>query len=189
MRILVVSDIHGSLRAGELIRMLEEDNNFDKIFILGDFLYNGPRNKVPEDYNPNALIDIFNAYKDKIVAVRGNCDADVDLMVLNFSIPKTKIIKIKDHSIYLTHGDDESIFNEPINPGEILIKGHTHVPLMHRSSTGGIILNPGSMTFPKGKLNKSYMILDDFDIKLVEFDYVNNHVQIKNTYSFKNENF
>ena len=123
--ILVCSDIHGSKRAGDLIKALDANYNFEKIIILGDFLYNGPRNKVPSDYDPNYLINVFNSLKSKIVAVRGNCDADVDLMVLKFHIPKFReeIIKINgiDCKFFLTHGDIEDLYNfEPKN-NEIII--------------------------------------------------------------------
>lgn len=188
-KILIVSDIHGSKRAGDLIKSLDDKYNFLKIVILGDFLYNGPRNKVPTDYNPNYLIDVFNSLKDKIVAVRGNCDADVDLMVLNFDIPKSHEFILKESKFYLTHGDVESIYNfEPKN-NELILKGHTHLPVLFKNEFGGVLLNPGSMTFPKGDLDKSFIILDDQDIVLYEFMYdSSDNIDILRTFSLnKNE--
>lgn len=184
MKILVCSDIHGSRRAGEYIVNLDKENNFDKIIVLGDFLYNGPRNKVPVDYDPNSLISIYNSMKEKIVAVRGNCDADVDLMVLDFNIPKLRILKLDQYNLFLTHGDDTSIFSESPKDKEVYLKGHTHLPLMYKNEDGGIVLNPGSMTFPKGSLKKSFIIMDDEDIKLYEFDYNNDVIEVLNTFSF-----
>lgn len=184
MKILVCSDIHGSRRAGEYIVNLDKENNFDKIIVLGDFLYNGPRNKVPVDYDPNSLISIYNSMKEKIVAVRGNCDADVDLMVLDFNIPKLRILKLDQYNLFLTHGDDTSIFSESPKDKEVYLKGHTHLPLMYKNEDGGIVLNPGSMTFPKGSLKKSFIIMDDEDIKLYEFDYNIDVIEVLNTFSF-----
>ena len=181
MKIMICSDVHGSKRAGDLISKLDRENNFDKIIILGDFLYNGPRNKVPVDYDPNYLIGVFNSLKEKIIAVRGNCDADVDLMVLNFEIPKQKEVNFENKNWCLTHGDVETIFNNQPNNSEIYLKGHTHLPLLYKNEYGGIVINPGSMTFPKGKLDKSFVIYDE-DFTLYEFDYVNNDVQILNKF-------
>lgn len=189
MKFLVCSDIHGSRRAGEYMVKLNREKNFDKIIVLGDFLYNGPRNKVPNDYDPNSLINIYNSLKEKIIAVRGNCDADVDLMVLDFKIPKMRILKVEDYTFYLTHGDDENIFNEEPNKNEIYLKGHTHLPLLFKNDNGGIVLNPGSMTFPKGKLNKSFIIIDDNDIKMYEFDYNSDDIEILRTFSLKENEY
>jgi putative phosphoesterase len=198
--ILVCSDIHGSKRAGDLIKTLDSNYNFEKIIILGDFLYNGPRNKVPSDYDPNYLIDVFNSLKNKIVAVRGNCDADVDLMVLKFEIPKFReeIIKINgiDYKFFLTHGDIEDLYIfEPKN-NEIIIKGHTHIKVFKRNENGGITLNPGSMTFPKNHpskkdnpLNKSFIIIDE-NVRLYEFEYdENDNAKILNTHSLNDGQF
>lgn len=191
MKILVCSDLHGSKNAADLILNLNKNENFDKIFLLGDILYNGPRNPVSDDYNPNSVFKSLNTLKDKIVSVRGNCDADVDLMVLDFSLPIMKIIKVKNKTYFLTHGHEDIFSNEP-KENEIYIKGHTHLPLMYQSNSNGIILNPGSMTFPKGKLDKSFIIIDDEDIKLYEFKYndsKSNNIEILNVYSYNNKNF
>lgn len=187
--ILVCSDIHGSRRAGELIKELDAKYNFDKIVILGDFLYNGPRNKVPTDYDPNHLISVYNSMKNKIIAVRGNCDADVDLMVLDFEIPKESVIKLDGTTMYLTHGDIESIHSFVPKKGEMILKGHTHLPELYSNDLGGIIVNPGSMTFPKGALDKSFIIIDD-DIILYEFDYDSfDKYSILRTFSFNKNEF
>ena len=189
-KILIVSDIHGSKRAGDLIKKLDIQYNFKKIVILGDFLYNGPRNKVPTDYNPNYLIEVFNSLKDKIVAVRGNCDADVDLMVLNFDIPKQKELILEGTKFYLTHGDIESIYNFEPKTNELLLKGHTHLPVLFKNEFGGILLNPGSMTFPKGELDKSFMILDENDVILYEFNYdSSDNIEILRTFSLNKEEY
>lgn len=188
--ILVCSDVHGSRRAGEAIIDLNKKYNFEKIVILGDFLYNGPRNKVPTDYDPNHLISVFNSLKDKIIAVRGNCDADVDLMVLDFEISKERIMKFKDYTMYLTHGDVETIYSFSPKKSEIILKGHTHLPELLINDEGGILLNPGSMTFPKGQLDKSFIIIDENDIILYEFNYdSSDKYEILRTFSFNKKEF
>lgn len=191
MKILVCSDIHGSERAAKLIENLDNEHLFDKIFLLGDVLYNGPRNEVPIDYSPKVVFETLNKLENKIVGVRGNCDADVDLMVLNFPLPKIRIIKINEKHFFLTHGDDTELFKNEPKEDEIYIKGHTHIPLLYKNKLNGIILNPGSMTFPKGVLNKSFMIIDD-DIKLYEYEYSNdnaNSIDIINIYSYNKGQF
>lgn len=173
MKILICSDIHGSKRACLYIKKLMEENNFDYLFLLGDNLYNGPRNYVEEDYDPKFCFETLNLFSDKIVACKGNCESDVDLMVLQFKLPKFNAIKLSDKTFYLIHGDDDTYDIKELKKNEILLKGHTHIPLMQKLGKG-IYLNPGSMTFPKGSLDKSYMIFTDDDIKLIEFEYDNN---------------
>ena len=104
MRYLVCSDIHGSIDSVERIIDLFKKYSCDKIICLGDILYHGPRNDLPLNYNPKACIKILNEYKDYIIAIKGNCDAEVDQMVLNFKILEDSYLSIGDNLYYLCHG-------------------------------------------------------------------------------------
>mgnify|MGYP000935701274 CR=1 FL=1 len=186
LKYLICSDIHGSLRAGKILIDLDQKNNFDRIFCLGDFLYNGARNDVPVDYNPKELAKIINSLASKIIACKGNCESNVDLVVLNFSLPIFNSYRDGNCKFYLTHGDDEDLFYKPKND-EIFMYGHTHVPVLMKNSFNGIVLNPGSMTFPKGKIDKSFITIIDGRIELFEFDYDKDNYKIINSYKLENQ--
>lgn len=171
MKFLVASDLHGSTRAAELILELDQKFNFDNIFLLGDLNYNGARNPVPDDYFPKIVTEKLNSLKSKIYACKGNCESQVDLMVYDFPMPIYNIVTGKNMVFYLTHGDDEELIYKEPKINEFSIYGHTHVPVMELAPSGGYILNPGSMTFPKGKIGKSFIIIDENEPTLYEFDY------------------
>lgn len=188
MKILITSDIHGSFRAISHIKALDELNNYDKIIIAGDILYNGARNSVPSDYAPYKMVEILNSSSDKIYACLGNCDSKVDQMVLSFSLPLMNGFKIDNRKFFIAHGDESIILDFKPKKDDIKVFGHTHVPVFQMNDLGGISLNPGSMTFPKGKYNKSYIEIIDDDIYFVEFDYdVNDKVNIINKISLNND--
>lgn len=191
MKLLICSDLHGSKNAAILIKSLMNKIDPDKLLLLGDFLYNGPRNPVPNDYNPKDVYEILNEFSSKIIACKGNCDSDVDLMVLNFKIPRFNGFKYNNKSFYLTHGDiKDYCLNNDVLKDEFLLMGHTHIPLVIKAKSGGIILNPGSMTFPKGSIDKSFMVLENSLLQLYEFDYDKNNIAIyKNIYDFNLDNF
>ncbi len=171
MKIFVASDIHGSETFGK--KMLErfEAEGTERMLLLGDLLYHGPRNDLPEGYAPKAMIDMLNAYKDRIYCVRGNCDAEVDQMVLTFPVMADYcIIPVGKRVIYATHGH---IYNEnhlpPMMEGDVLLHGHTHLLTAQKKDTY-YLLNPGSVSIPKGGNPHSYAILEDtvFTIKDLE---------------------
>lgn len=161
MTIAFLSDIHGV--PGVLAEALARDSvkNADKIVLLGDLLYHGPRNGVPSFYDPVKVADLLNAEKTRIVAVRGNCDTEVDQMMLQFPImaPYTQIVA-DGKTFFLTHGH---IWNEtnlpPLGTGDILCHGHTHIPVL-RELGPVTIFNPGSLALPKGGSARSYGIWD-----------------------------
>ena len=125
MKYLIISDIHGSSKYLKLV--LDKVKNFDNLIILGDILYHGPRNNLPDEYNPKEVIKILNSISDKIIAVRGNCDAKVDLMVLDFEIEDHLFIKLNDKKFFLTHGD---IYNKGNLPNKFsLHKDHSSLLL------------------------------------------------------------
>ncbi|SFL52099.1 hypothetical protein SAMN05216390_13910 [Lachnospiraceae bacterium KH1T2] len=162
MRYMVASDIHGSALACELIAKNLKKEKADRLILLGDILYHGPRNDLPERYDPKACIKILNKLKDRVLCVRGNCDSEVDQMVLEFPIlADYAIIDIGDRLIYATHGhilNKENI--PPLKKGDILLHGHTHVPASEFFGDGLLYMNPGSVAIPKDNSPQSYMIID-----------------------------
>ena len=171
MKILFLSDIHGSLHYLEKGIDIYEKENAQYIVILGDALYHGPRNPLPKEYNPKEVASLLNKYKDKIVAVRGNCDSEVDQMMLEYPIMADyAVLLYNGKRIYVTHGHIYNKDNLPnICEGDILVYGHTHVPLAEKSN-GIYVLNPGSITLPKENNPNSYGILENnlFEVKDLE---------------------
>ena len=159
MKVLVISDIHGSVNDLNTILKKEE---FDKLFILGDLYYHGPRNPLPEGYNSMKTSEILNSLKDKIVCVRGNCDAEVDQMISEFEILDRADIEIDGVKYTLTHGHRYNETNLPENCGDVLLLGHTHVKV-EKVVNGIKILNPGSISIPKDG-SKSYIVIDNVKI-------------------------
>lgn len=165
MKVLIASDIHGSSFYCEELQRVIESEKPSLICLLGDFLYCGPRNLVREDYNPKAVVEILNRYADKIIAVRGNCDADIDVEVLKFPLPKHNEVVVNNRRLVLTHGDDMDLDKLNLQKGDILLYGHFHKPQLAWSQ-GVLVLNPGSLTFPKDDHPHTYMILDEKEVQL-----------------------
>ena len=162
MKFLIASDIHGSAYYCDLLLKAIETEKADRVLILGDILYHGPRNDLPKDYAPKKVIEMLNPLKDKLMSVRGNCDTEVDQMVLDFPIlADYSVIPLGDRLIYATHGHN---FNEnnlpPMSQGDILLNGHTHVSKCVEHSDF-IYMNPGSVSIPKEDTPHSFMTLED----------------------------
>ena len=162
MRLMFASDIHGSAEDALKIKEIFLNSGADKLVLCGDLLYHGPRNDLPEGYNPKKVIEILNSLSDDIIAVRGNCEAEVDQMVLEFPVLADYcILYEKDHMIFATHGH---IHNEknvpPLKKGDILLHGHTHVPGVWEHENY-VYLNPGSVSIPKEGSAHSYLMLED----------------------------
>ena len=171
MKLMFASDIHGS--AYYCRKMLEafQEEKAERLVLLGDILYHGPRNDLPKEYAPKEVIALLNPMKDKIYAVRGNCEAEVDQMVLNFPVMADYCVILADgKAIYATHGH---IYNEnnlpPLKNGDILIHGHTHV-LKAEKREDYTLLNPGSVSIPKEGNPPSYAILEDGLFTIKGFD-------------------
>ena len=163
MKYLIASNIHGSAYWTERLVAAIESEQPDRIVLLGDLLYHGPRNDLPRDYAPKRVIPLLNALADRIIAVRGNCDAEVDQMVLTFPIlADYSVFPAADRLVYATHGH---VFNTshlpPLCPGDILLHGHTHIPAWEPFGEGNLYLNPGSVSIPKNGSARSYMTLED----------------------------
>lgn len=145
MKYLIITDIHGS--PINLKKVLEKES-FDKLLLLGDILPHGPRNDLPIGYNPKEVIDILNPLKNKIICVRGNCDAEVDDMVLEFPILNLACIEYRGKSIYLTHGHKVNSTNSLNVENGIVLYGHTHISKVDYLDSN-IYINIGSITIPK----------------------------------------
>ena len=171
MKYLFASDIHGS--AYFCRKMLEayKKEGAERLVILGDLLYHGPRNDLPEEYAPKGVISMLNEMKREIYAVRGNCEAEIDQMVLEFPVLADYcILNIDGKTLYATHGH---IYNQdnlpPIQEGDILVHGHTHV-LRAEQMDGYILLNPGSVSIPKEGNPPTYAVLEDSVFTIKDFE-------------------
>lgn len=162
MKWMIASDLHGS--AYYCRKMLEalEREGADRLFLLGDLLYHGPRNDLPREYAPKEVIPLLNEKKEKLLCVRGNCDAEVDQMVLEFPVlADYAVLPVVQRLIYATHGHIYHVKNlPPLAPGDVLLHGHTHVPAWTEFGQGNLYLNPGSVSIPKEDSPHSYMTLE-----------------------------
>lgn len=162
MKWLIASDVHGS--ACWCRRLLEKyaEEKADRLILLGDVLYHGPRNDLPDEYAPKKVIEMLNGMSDSILCVRGNCDTEVDQMVLNFPVlADYALLDLGERAVYLTHGH---IYNEnnlpPLREGDILLHGHTHVSKCVDHGNY-VYMNPGSVSIPKENTPHGYMTLEN----------------------------
>lgn len=162
MKLMIASDIHGSAYYCRQLLEAFWRERADRLLLLGDILYHGPRNDLPRDYAPKEVIAMLNEMKDKIFCVRGNCDTEVDQMVLAFPILADYcILPFSDRLIYATHGHNHNLQAlPPLQPGDILLHGHTHIPAWEAFGDGNLYLNPGSVSIPKSGSAHSYMVLE-----------------------------
>lgn len=170
MKYMFASDIHGS--AYYCRKLLEEyrKSGAERLILLGDLLYHGPRNDLPKEYAPKEVIAMLNELKDEIYTVRGNCEAEVDQMVLEFPVlADYAVLVLNGLTFFATHGHH---FNQdqmpPMKKGDILVHGHTH--LLKAEAFGDYyILNPGSTSIPKGGNPATYAILEHTTFKILDF--------------------
>ena len=170
MKLLIASDIHGSAYwCGRLMEEIRREDP-DRILLLGDLLYHGPRNDLPRDYAPKKVIPMLSAVKEKILAVRGNCDAEVDQMVLPFPcMADYAQLLVDGKTFYLTHGHHAAPNSLPPLPGgSIFLSGHTHVKL-DKETAGIRCLNPGSVSIPKDG-SHSFLLYEngEFSFRILE---------------------
>lgn len=170
MKVMFISDIHGSSTWLQKAIDIYKNGNFDKLVILGDLLYHGPRNPFPEGYDCQKVAKILNSYKDEIIAVRGNCDAEVDQMVLDFDIMQLhRQITIDGHHFFITHGHHYHEDAMPdISKGTVLVYGHYHKPIAKKRD-GIYIVNPSSISLPKEGVN-SYGIYENDTFTIKDFN-------------------
>ncbi|MBO4385854.1 MAG: phosphodiesterase [Treponema sp.] len=162
MKLMIASDIHGSAFFCRKMAERFGEEGADRLLLLGDLLYHGPRNDLPKEYEPKKVIEILNGLGEKIFCVQGNCDSQVDQMVLNFPIcAEYAVLELGGRLVYATHGH---VFNAltppPLCKGDILLCGHTHVPAKDLGEKFSY-LNPGSVSIPKENSAHSYMLYED----------------------------
>lgn len=162
MKIMIASDIHGSLYYARLLCDAYKKSGASRLVLLGDILYHGPRNDLPRDYEPKKVIELMNGMADEILCVRGNCDTEVDQMVLDFPLLADYAVMMIDGKLYyLTHGHKYGADNFPnIKKGDVIIQGHTHIPMCEERN-GVLCVNPGSVSIPKNGSEHQCLILEN----------------------------
>lgn len=195
MRAIILSDIHGSAIAAH--KALEHFNSLkcEQIWLLGDTLYHGPRNPLPEGHGPMGVVEALTEYKDRIVAVRGNCDADVDLMMLPFDIAdEYRTVDANGHKFFLSHGhiflpecfpadalnslepgaahegNEDSAKNAASNKITAYLSGHTHIWMLEKNFKGVLLVNPGSTSLPKGGNPPTFGLYDNGEFSIRELE-------------------
>ena len=159
MKLMIASDLHGSAYYTRLLLEAMDKEQPDRLLLLGDLLYHGPRNDLPREYAPKKVIEMLNARKSKILCVRGNCEAEVDQMVLEFPVLSEFGVVFADGlTLYMLHGHKN--LDIPVMPGDILLCGHTHVPVVRKDGEHYYV-NPGSVSIPKDGSCHGYMILEN----------------------------
>ena len=163
MKWMIASDLHGSYYYAQQLQQAFEREQADRLLFLGDLLYHGPRNDLPREYAPKEVIPLLNGKKEKLLCVRGNCDAEVDQMVLEFPVlADYAVLPVGRRLIYATHGHIYHVKNlPPLAPGDVLLHGHTHVPAWTEFGQGNLYLNPGSVSIPKENSPHSYMTMEE----------------------------
>ncbi len=166
MKYLIVSDIHGGGLEAEFIIKNFLEEKCDYLICLGDVLYHGPRNDLPATYNPKMVIKLLNEYANKIICVKGNCEAEVDQMVLDFEILDSYDSYLNGLDCHFEHGHHLDLYEGKC---DILFSGHTHIPLCEKEKNY-LHMNPGSITLPKNNSKKSYILWDGHNIKCLDMD-------------------
>jgi putative phosphoesterase len=171
MKLLIASDIHGSAYYCRKLLEAYEKEGAERMILLGDILYHGPRNDLPAEYAPKEVIRLLNERKNEIYVVRGNCDAEVDQMVLEFPVlADYMLLFCGTRAIYASHGH---VYNEtkrpPMKAGDVLLHGHTHV-LRAEEKDDIVIWNPGSVSLPKEGNPPTYAVLEDGNFCIRDFE-------------------
>lgn len=169
MKLVIISDIHGSSYYAKRIEEIVEKELPDRIVLLGDLYYHGPRNNLSQEYAPMEVANVLNNLKDKLMVVRGNCDAEVDEMISEFKFEDHILEEINGRKVYFTHGHRYNIENIPYDDFEILIYGHIHQGFIEKKEEF-LFANPGSISLPKGMSTHSYLVMDEEKLILKDVD-------------------
>ena len=171
MKLIIASDIHGSLFYAQQLASLYKGAGADRLVLLGDLLYHGPRNPLPRGYDPKGVFSLLNTMKRDIVCVRGNCDANVDQLVLEFPVtPESMLLFMDGRAVFAEHGHIYGKDNPPpVGRNDLLLNGHTHIPAAEDAGSF-IYLNPGSLSLPAAGHINSYMVYENkrFSVRALE---------------------
>ncbi len=169
MKFLIASDIHGSRYYMELLARRFEEERADLLVLLGDIYNHGPRNPLPEDYDPLGVAKILNALTDRLLVVKGNCDSDVDTMISDFEFVSEAVLVSGNKQVFLQHGDRYCIDNLPQNSKDAFVYGHYHTSFIERKK-GVLVANPGSVSLPKNGTARAYLLLEEGTMTLKALD-------------------
>lgn len=169
MKILIISDIHGSGYYAEKIKEINEREKPQKIILLGDLYYHGPRNQLSQEYQPMKVADVLNSLNDKLLVVKGNCDSEVDEDISEFEFQDYILLEVNGKRFYFTHGHKYNMEKIPYEDFDIMIYGHIHQGFIQEKE-GYIFANPGSISLPKCNTEHSYLILQENEIVLKRID-------------------
>ena len=180
MKLMIASDLHGSAYYCRQLLEAFQREQADRLLLLGDILYHGPRNDLPRDYAPKEVLSMLNGIREKVFCVRGNCDTEVDQMVLEFPILADYcILPWGERLIYATHGHNYHLQKlPPLQPGDILLHGHTHIPAWEPFGQNNLYLNPGSVSIPKAGSANGYMVLNDDRCQWKDLDSQVYHTEV-----------
>ena len=169
---MIASDLHGDAECVAKLIERYNESGAERLVLLGDILYHGPRNDLPNGYAPKKVIELLNPIADELLVVRGNCDTEVDAMVLNFPIlADYAYLSIEDLRIFATHGHKFNLDSlPPLKKGDILLHGHTHVPATIPFGNENLYVNPGSTSIPKENSPKSYVVLEENTFTFYDLD-------------------
>ena len=176
MKLMIASDIHGCAPACKKLLDTFTASGAERLILLGDLLYHGPRNDLPEGYDPKAVIAMLSEYADRLFCVRGNCDTEVDQMVLPFPImAETALLFVDGRTWFACHGHrsgaNPTAADLPKLPaGSVILSGHTHIPVLEENPDGILLLNPGSTSIPKGGFPASYGVYENGEFSVLGFD-------------------
>ena len=176
MKLMIASDLHGSAPACRKLLDIFAASGAERLILLGDLLYHGPRNDLPKGYDPKAVIAMLSEQADKLFCVRGNCDTEVDQMVLPFPIlAETALLFVDGRTWFACHGHragaNPTAKDLPKLPaGSVVLSGHTHIPVLEENAEGVLLFNPGSVSIPKGGFPASYGVYEDGSFAVIGFN-------------------
>ena len=169
MKLLVVSDIHGSAYYTREMLEIKKRENPEKIILLGDLYYHGPRNPLPREYAPMEVANILNSIKEELIVIKGNCDAEVDEMISEFKFNNNLTLKIKEKKVFFTHGNKNNMEIMPKEKVDIMIYGHFHTGFIVERK-GIVFANPGSISLPKNNTTNTYLIVEEEQLSLKDIN-------------------
>ncbi|MCP4118835.1 MAG: phosphodiesterase [Desulfobacteraceae bacterium] len=171
MKLMFIADIHGDRQCLAQALEMFQTEEADYLLVLGDALYHGPRNPIPGGYDPKAACELLNRFRDKIIAVRGNCDSEVDQMVLTYPMMGDYAMVLdQGRRFFLTHGHRYPVAQASLGPGDVYAYGHIHYPVCEQNDEGVFVFNPGSISMPKNQSVRSYGIYGNSTLSVKDLE-------------------